>query len=77
MVRKLDVILPLVSSIIIGGISFFQNDSLSTMILKLIIVIIVFYLLGFILRLMIEKINSNLNMNNENEEIIDKDLTNK
>ena len=32
MVKKLDIILPLFAGIIIGGISYFQKDSLNTMV---------------------------------------------
>ncbi|NLM14037.1 MAG: hypothetical protein GX209_09870 [Epulopiscium sp.] len=79
MVKKLDIILPLFASIIIGGISFFQKDSLNTMLLKLIIIIFLFYIIGFIIRLMIEKVylSSKKENDNGNEEILEKDPTKK
>ncbi|NLK97245.1 hypothetical protein [Defluviitalea saccharophila] len=77
MVKKLDIILPLFAGIIIGGISYFQKDSLNTMVLKLIVIIFLFYLIGFIIRLMIEKIYSSPKNNDHTKEILDKDLTKK
>ncbi|HHW67381.1 MAG: hypothetical protein PWP07_399 [Epulopiscium sp.] len=83
MVKKLDIILPLFMGIIIWAISFFQKDSLNSMVLKLIITLLVFYVIGFIIRLMIEKVYSstkhdhdpNADENHDPKEVLDEDLT--
>lgn len=54
--KKIHVILPLFAASIIGIISFIQKDTLYDMCLKLVATIILFYILGLLAHIYLQKI---------------------
>lgn len=74
MVRKLDVILPLISAIIIGGISLLQRDSLNIMTIKLIVVITVFYIFGLMISTVLQRIYSSSKSNYNNTQTMEEPM---
>jgi uncharacterized membrane protein len=73
MIKKFHIILPLLSAVIIGSISYFQGDELKIMSIKLIFTIVLFYLLGLISRSIIEKSSSEYLLDIETETNLESD----